>query len=124
VIQLLSCIWVYLQIFRCQYFNNVKRQYVTRQQGLLTPPEHLSSTPVFSGVRVNRSLVLYVCFVDRYCPFVLFLLAIVLNSQKKKDKQRFTKHIHKTKDRVPRTQLKTGGLIYISTFFITYFTIH
>ena len=30
------------------------------------------STPVFSGVRVNRSLVLYVCFVDRclsFCPF-------------------------------------------------------
>jgi hypothetical protein len=29
-------------------------------------------TPVFSGVRVTRSLVLYVCFVDRYlsfCPF-------------------------------------------------------
>ena len=33
--------------------------------------------PVFSGVRVTRSLVLYVCFVDR--PFVLFLLAIVLS---------------------------------------------
>ena len=29
-------------------------------------------TPVFSGVRVTRSLVLYVCFVDRclsFCPF-------------------------------------------------------
>jgi hypothetical protein len=26
---------------------------------------HLSSTPVFSGVRVTRSLALYVCFVDR-----------------------------------------------------------
>ena len=33
-------------------------------------------TPGFSGVRVNRSLVLCVCFVD---PFVLFLLAIVLS---------------------------------------------
>jgi hypothetical protein len=30
--------------------------------------------PVFSGVRVTRSLVLYVCFVDRF-----FLLAIVLS---------------------------------------------
>ena len=29
--------------------------------------------PVFSGVRVTRSLVLCVCFVDRNCPFVLFL---------------------------------------------------
>ena len=28
-------------------------------------PEHQSSPPVFSGVRVSRSLVLYVCFVDR-----------------------------------------------------------
>ena len=34
--------------------------------------EHLSSPPVFSGVRVTRSLVLYVCF-------VFFLLAIVLS---------------------------------------------
>ena len=57
------------------------------EQELLTLPEHLSSPPVFSGVRVTRSLVLYVCFVDRYlsfctfviCPFVLFLLAIVLS---------------------------------------------
>ena len=31
------------------------------------------------------------------------------NGQKKKDKQRSTKHTHKTKDRVTRTQLKTGG---------------
>ena len=35
------------------------------EQGLLTLPEHLSSIPVLSGVRVTRSLVLYVCFVDR-----------------------------------------------------------
>jgi len=55
----------------------------------------LSFFPVLSGVRVTRSLVLYVCFVDRgscysifsfmcmfctvVCPFVLFLLAIVLS---------------------------------------------
>ena len=31
------------------------------------------------------------------------------NDQKKKDKQRSTKHTHKTKDRVTRTALKTGG---------------
>ena len=46
------------------------------EQELLTLPEHMSSPPVFSGVRVTRSLVLCVCFVN--CPFVLFLLAIVL----------------------------------------------
>jgi hypothetical protein len=31
------------------------------------------------------------------------------NSQKKKDKQRSTKHTHKSKDRVTRTPLKTEG---------------
>ena len=33
---------------------------------------YLSSPPVFSGVRVTRSLVLYICFVDgclSFCPF-------------------------------------------------------
>jgi hypothetical protein len=34
--------------------------------------EHLSSPPVFSGVRVNRSLVLYVCFVDSCLSFCTF----------------------------------------------------
>jgi len=45
------------------------------EQELLTLPEHLSSSPVFSGVRVTRSLVLLIVV----CPFVLFLLAIVLS---------------------------------------------
>ena len=31
--------------------------------------EHLSSPPVFIGVRVTRSLVLYVCFLDRCLSF-------------------------------------------------------
>ena len=31
------------------------------------------------------------------------------NGQKKKDKQRSTKHTQKTKDRATRTPLKTGG---------------
>ena len=42
------------------------------EQELFTLPKHLGSPPVFSGVRVTRSLVLYVCFVDRcvsFCPF-------------------------------------------------------
>jgi hypothetical protein len=38
------------------------------EQELLTFPENLSSSPVLSGVRVTRSLVVYVCFVDR-CLF-------------------------------------------------------
>ena len=49
------------------------------EKQLLTLPEHMSSPPVFRGVRVTRTLVLYVCFVDVVCPFVLFLLAIVLS---------------------------------------------
>ena len=36
---------------------------------ILTLPEHLISLPVFSGVRVTRSLVLCVCFVDRCLSF-------------------------------------------------------
>jgi hypothetical protein len=44
------------------------------EQELLTLPEHLSSNPVFSGVRVAQSLVLWI--VDGF--FVLFLLAYVL----------------------------------------------
>ena len=39
---------------------------------LPTLSDHLSSLPVFSGVRVIRSVVLCVCFIDRclsFCPF-------------------------------------------------------
>jgi hypothetical protein len=39
----------------------------------------MSSPPVFSGVRVTRSLVLYVCFVDR----CLFFCTFQYNDQKK-----------------------------------------
>jgi hypothetical protein len=39
----------------------------------------MSLPPVYSGVRVTRSLVLYVCFVDRFCVFVLFPLEIVFS---------------------------------------------
>ena len=42
------------------------------EQELLILPEHLSSPPVFSGGRVTRSLVLYVCFVDRCLSFCTF----------------------------------------------------
>jgi hypothetical protein len=42
------------------------------EKELLTLVEHLSSPPVFSGVRVTRSLVLCVCFVDRCLSFSTF----------------------------------------------------
>ena len=39
------------------------------KQELLTLPEYLSLPPVFSGVHVTQSLVLYVCFVDHCLSF-------------------------------------------------------
>ena len=42
------------------------------EQQRLTFLEHLSSHPVFSGVRVTWSLVLYVCSVDRCLSFCAF----------------------------------------------------
>jgi hypothetical protein len=47
---------------------------------LLTLQEHLNSPPVFSGVRVTRSLVLCVMFcISLFVLFFYFLLAIVLS---------------------------------------------
>ena len=45
---------------------------LTRRVPLLTLPDHLSSPPVFSVVRVTRSLVLCVCFVDRCLSLCTF----------------------------------------------------
>ena len=42
------------------------------EQKRFTLPEHPSSPPVFSGIRVTRSLVLYVCFPDRCLSFCAF----------------------------------------------------
>ena len=47
------------------FVTRLTRRVPLVEQDLLTLPEHMSSPPVFSGVRVTRSLVLYVCFVDR-----------------------------------------------------------
>jgi hypothetical protein len=79
--------WKTIKIQHCQNSSNMFSVYtwlitgfVTRlirwvplvEQELLTLPEHLSSPPVFSGVRVTRSLVLYVCFVDLCLSFCTF----------------------------------------------------
>ena len=50
------------------------------EQELLTLPEHMSSPPVFNGDRVARVLV-FLCDVLKLvvCPFVPFVLAIVLS---------------------------------------------
>ena len=39
---------------------------------LKTLPEHQSSLPIFSGVRVTRSLALCICFIDRCLSLCTF----------------------------------------------------
>ena len=56
------------------WFNSSNRLVMFLELELPTLPEHLSLSPVFSGVRVTRSIVLCVCFVDVVCPFVFFSL--------------------------------------------------
>ena len=55
-----------------EFVTRVTRWVPLVEQELLTLPKHLSSPPVFSGVRVTRSLVLYVYFVDRCVSFSTF----------------------------------------------------
>jgi len=70
-----------LYICRKHYTVLLTRGVPLVEQELLILPEHPSSSPVFSGVRVTRSLVLCVCFVDRclsFCPFSFWPLFCVL----------------------------------------------
>jgi hypothetical protein len=55
------------------------------EQELLTLPEHLSSPPVFSGVRVTQSLVLYVDFVHRLLYFIICLRGTYVIERKTKE---------------------------------------
>ena len=57
------------------FVTRLKRRVSSVEQELLTLPERHEFTPV----RVTRSLVLSVCFVDRCLSFILFLLVIVLS---------------------------------------------
>ena len=57
------------------FVSRLTRRVPLVEQKLFTLPGHLSSPPVFSGVRVTQSLVLCVCFVDRclsVCTFFSF----------------------------------------------------
>ena len=54
------------------YVTRLTRLVQIVEQELLTHPEHLSSPPDFSGVRVTRSLVLCVCFADRSLSICTF----------------------------------------------------
>jgi hypothetical protein len=59
------------------FASRLTRRLPLVEQELLTLPELLSSTPVFSGIRVTRSLVLWVCFVDRCLPFLATVLSVL-----------------------------------------------
>ena len=56
------------------FVTRLTRRVPLVEQELPTLPEHLSLSPVFSGVRVTRSLVLCICFVDRCLSFFFSLL--------------------------------------------------
>jgi len=63
-----------LSSFITRFVTRLTRRVPLVEQELFTLPEHLSSSPMFSGVRVTRSLVLCVCFVDRCLSFFLWPL--------------------------------------------------
>ena len=62
-----------------EFVTRLTRRAPLVEQELLTLPEHLSSSPVFSEVRVTRSLVLCIFFVECCLSFGPFILAIVLS---------------------------------------------
>ena len=84
------------------------------------PPVTLKTKEKIGRMNFDRLLVpdlyffLMTITVNRYRSYCYKSLKIPkgknkqYNGQKKKDKQQSTKHIHKTKDRVTRTPLKTG----------------
>ena len=65
------CIYICMILWK-ESLTRLTRRAPLVEQWLLILPEHLSSPPVFSGVRVTRSLVLCVCFVGRCLPFCTF----------------------------------------------------
>jgi hypothetical protein len=64
------------------FVTRLTRRVPLVEQEVPTLLEHLNSLPVFSGVRVTRSLVLCVCFVDRYLSYfpVSFCHCVVCSS--------------------------------------------
>jgi hypothetical protein len=71
-ILLINCL-----MFSAKYFMHIQDESKIRTA---YTSEHLSSPPVFSGVRVTRSLVLCVCFVDRCLSFCTFFYHCVVCS--------------------------------------------
>jgi len=70
--KLLSSLPNFCTLLQLHRVNRLTPRLSLAEQELLTFSEHLSSPPFFSGIRVTRSLVLYICFVDHclsFCPF-------------------------------------------------------
>ena len=70
--KLLSSLPNFCTLLQLHRVNRLTPRLSLVEQELLIFSEHLSSPPVFSEVRVTRSLVLYICFVDHclsFCPF-------------------------------------------------------
>ena len=55
-----------------RFVTRLTRRMPLVEQELLSLPEHISSAPVYSGVRVTRPLDLCVCFVDHCLSFYPF----------------------------------------------------
>jgi hypothetical protein len=55
-----------------RFVTRLTRRVPLVEQKLFTLPEHLSSSPVFSRVRVTRSLVLYVCLIYKSLFVLLY----------------------------------------------------
>ena len=55
-----------------RFVTRLTRRAPLMEQELFTFPEHLSSPPILSGVRVTRSLALCICFVYRCLSFCTF----------------------------------------------------
>jgi hypothetical protein len=56
----------------CGFVTRLIRPVPLVEQEFLTIPEHLISSPVFSGVSVTLSLVLCVCSIDRCLSLCTF----------------------------------------------------
>ena len=90
------------------------------EQELLTLPDHLSSPPGFSGVRVTLSLVLYICLVDRcltLCTFFYMDEFAYKSSNTRKANQFSWKIIHNTIYTEAKLKKKIGSMNGLCHFF-------
>ena len=80
-----------------RFVTRLTRRKPLVDQEIHTLPGHLNSPPVFSGVRVTRSLVFCVCFVDRFLLLSFCTFSFVLSSSDSDYLCGIFKLFHKTK---------------------------